>query len=256
MSTHQLEIDPVLADRLRTTLAAVADTVTVESAPVAAGPSGAPRPSRERRRRVTTAAGATLATVSLAAFAVIESGPEYIAELPPPNVIGTGEIEGVRYWMVPSFHEDACGQPMAGVEIVSAVTNQVGQEWSTGGMAYGDQVDGPLTGCSAWDETAWLADPSRVAVSWMHLGEDTEGPWAGMVAVHPEVTQLIVEADGLAVPPVATRPRPDAPDGPRYGAVGVPEDTGVVTITLEDGTGRAVAVVERDLAALRSPAAD
>jgi hypothetical protein len=123
--------------------------------------------------------------------------------------------------MVPSFREDACGQPMAGVEIVSAVTNQVGQEWSTGGMAYGDQVE-----------------------------------WAGMVAVHPEVTQLIVEADGPAVPPVATRPRPDAPDGPRYGAVGVPEDTEVVTITLEDGTGRAVAVVERDLAALRAPAAD
>lgn len=256
MTTDELDIDPVLERRLRTSLAAVAAAVTADSAPAPSAPGPESPPPGRRPRRLAAAAGLTAGTLSLAAFAYLQSGPEYVAELPPPDVLSSGEVEGVRYWLVPSFHDDVCGRPMAGVEIVSAAANQVGQEWSTGGMAYGDPREGERPGCDRWDETAWLADPSRSAVSWMRLGESDDGPWGGMAAVHPDITQLVVEVDGTPLPPIPTRPREDAPDGPRYGVVGVPEDTDVATITLLDGTGRAVAVHEERLSALGVPAAD
>jgi hypothetical protein len=249
MTTDELTVDPELDGRLRRTLQAVAATVPDAPDVVAFAPAN----RRRGRRRVLVVAGCGLAAVPLAAFMYGRLTSEYVQELPPPGVVQSGQIEGVRYWLVESFHEDVCGQPMAGVELLSDARNQVGQEWNSGGLAYGDPVD-DVAGCQTFDEDPWLADPSRAAVSWMRLGgspHDSEesGPWGGMVAVHPTVRYVTVHAEGLPEQRMPTTPLPDDPTGPRYAAVALPEDSGTVAVsaTTTDGS---VVIDEIDLSEL------
>jgi hypothetical protein len=249
MTTDELIIDPELDRRLRRTLHAVAETVE-DASDVAAF---APPTRRRRRRRVLVAAGCGLAGVPLAAFMYGRLTSEYVQELPPPGVIQSGEIDGVRYWLVESFHEDVCGQQMPGVEIVSAARNQVGSEWNTGGIAYGEPDDSS-PGCPAVDPTTWLADPTRAEVAWMRLGEEPgdrseSGPWGAMIAVHPTVRSVTVQADGRPEQRVPTTPLPDDPTGARYAVAALPEDTGRVTVSVS-AAGDVTVIDEIDLSRL------
>lgn len=243
--------DAEVAARVRAALAAVADAVPDQDG---VSPrirlqdvESAARPPR--RRRAAVAAGGGLVALALVAFANLPNGSEYVQELPPSDFIQEGSVEGVRYWLVRSFHQDACGDPMQGVELVSGASNKVAMEWSTGGMAYGEQFETPA-GCSQFDEARWLADASLVAVSWMRLGDDDDGPWGATLAVHPSASSVVVTGPGLTPVTAAALPREDAPAGPRYAAVGVPEDAGAVTVTVLDAEGRELATETRDLSVL------
>jgi hypothetical protein len=252
MTIDELTIDPELDRRLRRTLHAVAETVT--EAPDLAPPTTG---VRRKRRRVVVAAGVGIAAVPLAAFMYGRLTSEYVQQLPPPGVIQSGEMDGIRYWLVESFHEDVCGQQMDGVELLSGARNQVGQEWNSGGMAYGDPVD-DVPGCQSFDEDPWLADPSRAAVSWMRLGgspnsSDESGPWGAMIAVHPTVRYVTVQADGLPDQRVPTTSLPEDPAGPRYAATAVPEDAGRVTLSIVDAEGERVVIDDTYLARLEHP---
>src|SRR5918994_7814245 len=98
MTTDELTIDPELDRRLRRTLHAVAETVEDPPDVVAFPP-----PTRRRRRsKAVVAAGCGLAGIPLAAFMYGRLTSEYVQELPPPGVIQSGEIDGVRYWLVDS----------------------------------------------------------------------------------------------------------------------------------------------------------
>lgn len=255
MTTDEVLIDAELRGRLRRTLHAVA--ATLPESPEDAGVALSTLHARgRRRRRVLIAAGCSLAAFPLAAFMYGRLTSEYVQELPPPGVVQSGEIDGIRYWLVESFHEDMCGQDLPGVELVSATRNQVGQEWNTGGMFYGDQLD-DTSRCPTLDETAWLADPTRAAVSWMRLGGDPNdseesGPWGGMIAVHPTVRSISVQADNLPEQRVSPTPLPDDPTGPRYAAVAVPEEAGHVTVSATTA-GEVVVIEDLDLSQLGGP---
>ncbi len=124
-------------------------------------------------------------------------------------------------------------------------------------MAYGDQVDDPR-GCQTFDEEPWLADPSRAAVSWMRLGgeptdSEESGPWGGMIAVHPTVRSVTVQAEGKAEQRVSTVPLDDDPDGPRYAAVAVPEDAGRVSVSFMNAEGDPMVIDATDLSELGGP---
>ena len=257
MTTDELTVEPELESRLRRTLQAVAGTVddTPDTTPLV--PAAVPPIHGRRRRRVLAAAGIGLAAVPLAAFMYGRLTSEYVQELPPPGVVQSGEVDGVRYWLVESFHEDVCGRRMAGVELVSAEVNQVGSEWNTGGLAYGEQLD-DSPGCPTFDEGPWLADPTKAAVSWMRLGgepNDAEdsGPWGGMIAVHPTIRYVTLQVDGSAERRVPTTALDGEPDGPRYAVAALPEDAGRVTVSVV-GTGGADAVIDEvDLSELGGP---
>ena len=256
MTTDEITIDAELDRRLRRTLHAVAETVT-DGTDAGSPPPFSALTARRRRRHALVAAGCGLAAVPLAAFMYGRLSSEYVQELPPPGVIQTGEIDGLRYWLVDSFHEDVCGRRMEGVELLSDARNQVGQEWNSGGMAYGDPVD-DVPGCQTFDEDPWLADPSRAGVSWMRLGgspgdSGESGPWGAMIAVHPSVRFVTVQLEGQSARQVPTTPLPEAPAGPRYAATAVPEDAGPVTVSFLDREGELVVIDETDLARLEHP---
>ena len=258
MTHHELAVDPDLERRLTRTLHAVAETVAEPGDAPGFTPSGVPAVPGRRRRRVVLAAGAGLVAVPLAAFMYGRLGSEHVQELPPPGVVQSGEIDGIRYWLVESFHEDVCGQPMPGIELVSDARNRVGGEWNSVGVAYGEPV-GHARGCQTFDEEPWLADPSRAAVSWMRLGgEPTDaeesGPWGAMIAVHPTVRSVTVRAEGRAEQRVSTVPLDEDPDGPRYAAVAVPEDAGRVSVSFTGPGGDPMVVDATDLSELGGPA--
>jgi hypothetical protein len=222
--THQ---DDRLEEHLRTTLRAVAATVEVT-----------PVRGRSVRRTVKVAAGAVALTLGAAAFVAVRTGPEYVDRLPVENALVSGEATGTRYWLVPSFHRDACGRPMPGVEIVVESLNQRGQEWNTGGFSLGESTH-------ASDDCAPRPDPvlpppgdAVVGVS-MRLGEDDSktADWAFTAAVHPTVTSVRLTVDGVARD-LPTVPRPDDPDGARYTMtpVGVKTQTYSVTLLRADGS--------------------
>ena len=239
--------DAELAAHIRTTLNAVADVVPDERVAWPEQPEAEPRVVRPlRRRRAIVASGGGLAALAFVAFATVQTGNEYVQELPPADFLAEGTADGVRFWLVPSFHRDVCSQPMPGVELVSGATNKIGMEWNTGGLAYGDQSDA-RPGCPRFEQARWLGDPSRIAVSWTRLGVDNDGPWGATLAVHPSAASVVVAGPGLTPVTAAAVPREDALDGPRYAAVGVPEGVGVVTVTVVDAGGRELATETRDL---------
>ncbi|MDT0276765.1 hypothetical protein [Blastococcus goldschmidtiae] len=257
MTRDELTVDPDLERRLKRTLHAVAETVAEPADAPGFAPSAVPVVSHRRRRRVVLAAGASFVAVPLAAFMYGRLGSEYVQELPPPGVVQSGEIDGIRYWLVAPLHEDVCGERMPGIELLSDARNRVGGEWNSGGMAYGEPV-GDAQGCQTMDEEPWLADPSRAAVSWMRLGgeptdSEESGPWGGMIAVHPTVRSVTVQAEGQAEQRVSTVPLDDDPGGPRYAAVAVPEDAGRVTVSFTNPEGDPTVIDATDLSELGEP---
>ena len=180
MTRHLLN-DDQLDERLRLTLREVAATVTLDA------PAAAKSRPRHRRLLAAVVAGAAVAA-PLAAYGIMHIGPEYVDQIPPKGIIVEGELDGNRYWMVESFHEDACGAPMPGVEVLAERNNLVGSEWNTTGYVYGEHGPDPCV----VDTAAWLADPSRFDVGHNLLGDD----WVSVAAVHPSVTAVQVTPEG------------------------------------------------------------
>lgn len=238
------DTDAALATRLRTTLTAVAATVTADEDQLAAPVRKQPAPTRVSRRRIAVVAAGGVATLSVAAFGYAKIGPEYVTELPPPNLITAGEEDGIDFWLVPSFHPDNCGRgrDMPGVEIVLSANNTVAGEWHSTGFAYGEPDEsGANLGCTTWDQQRWLADPTRAALGATRLDGD-DSPWFEHAAVHPSVTTLVVTTPGEPVETVHTHPRADAPDGPRYAAWGLPADVTEARIELLNAAGETISI--------------
>lgn len=266
MNTDDLDllIDPDLDRRLRRTLHAVAETVTDEPSPVPARTARTDDRSRKRRRRVAALA---LAALPLVAFAYV-LGPEYVDQIPPRDAFITGEAAGERYWVVPAFHADGCGETAPGVELVTESRNNVGQEWDTGGFAYGEWTPPPPgrdlrpseergqalesdePACVDIDESAWLADPSRFAAMHGRLGADEAGPWITVLAVHPSVAEVRFSANGTTQT-VSTTPEPSRPDGPRYAVFTVAGDEVLTQWALLTAEGAEVTRGSAALAARR-----
>lgn len=132
--------DHTLDDHLRRTLAAVAATVQE-------GAVAHPAPARSRRRRrLLIGAGVTIAAIPLAAAAIVRSGPEYVDQIPPPNPIISGSLDGERYWVVDGRESPRCEGHPSGIELMAEDSNLVGQEWSTVGSVFGAPTEGD--GCA------------------------------------------------------------------------------------------------------------
>jgi hypothetical protein len=216
--------DELLSDHLRRTLHAVAVTVTDEPRPEA--PPSRRRPPRRGRRLAVAAVGLAGASgLGLVAWDRWEDGE--IRRIPTEAALMEGTAtSGGDWWLLPStaVHEVACP---AQVEFVSAASNQVGAEWNTGGVGYGEFA-GPPQGCP--DPAPWLLQPARFNLGSTTVGpsadgwaEDTDIGWFG--AFHPTVTHLRVTVPDGTASVVATAPLPDDPDGPRYAGFTTPPGT-------------------------------
>ena len=259
MSVDDLDppVEPELDARLRETLSRVAmrvgDTAPGPGASPVLIPASARRPRRRRWRLTLTVIGVALTALLLAGFAYL-FGPEYVTEQKlvqlREDALVKGGAEPNRYWLVPSFHTDACGRSMPGVELLAESDNRVGAEWSTAGIAYGEPVfptasasggNGvPSPGCVRIDERGWLNDPSRFALTTGRLGRHAaseEGDWALLVAVHPAVDTLRVATPGSSAHRVSTVPRADRPQGPRYAVIILPATATRIRIVLLDEKG-------------------
>ncbi|GIJ11964.1 hypothetical protein ACFFMR_32655 [Micromonospora andamanensis] len=232
MSNEDLDllVDPALAARLRGTLNAVAATIT-DVAPVHEAPQHVPAQpatvvgTRRGWRRRGLAIGLAAAVVPVAAFSALAIGPGDVDQIPPRDAFVTGSADDERYWLVPSFHRDACGNTFGGAELVMESNNIVGKEWNTASVAYGEAPkDGaPGSGCYVSEESQWLTDPGRVGKLSQRLGgKDQDGDWITLIAVHPTVTTLRVAEDARATRDVRTQPLPDRPGGPRYAVFTTP----------------------------------
>jgi hypothetical protein len=210
------------------------------------------------RWRLALALTALVVPLTAAGYAL---GSEYVDQLPPKNPLLSGDAHGERYWMIPGRVSDACGQPVSSVELVVEDENTVGKEWDTMGIGYGDPIiqqigtlsESPLPSggmvrqgfakrCGA-DESAWLADPTRFEVG--HIKIDNDRVY--LVGVHPSVTSIRVTTTA-GTETIATVPTPARPDGPRYTAFDVSEDSTSIVVTLLDADGRSIPGGERDLA--------
>ncbi len=204
----ELELD----QHLRRTLRAVAATVEAEA-------RATPRPRRRPRRRLMVGLGAIAVAAPLAAGAVIGFGPEYVDQIPPDNVIVAGSVDGDRYWMVESFHTDACDQPTPGVELVVEQSNIIGREWNTQGVSYGET---PASGCGQ-DVSDALADPSLSYSGGSFVGDT----FLLLYAVHPDVTAVRVTTDSATQEVEVHRL-----DGAGYAVFEVPPETTQYTVEL------------------------
>jgi hypothetical protein len=261
-------VEAELDARLRRTLSQVASTIgdapRASGAALAAGTrAAAGRPPGRRWRPKLVAIGVLLAAVPLAGFAYLQLGPEHVtkhklAQL-QQGALAAGGSEPNRYWLVASFHTDSCGRPMPGVELVAESANQVGTEWSTGGIFYGEAsfstTDGPGTGatssgCLRYDERAWLKAPSRFALGITRLAQSAapeDGDWALVAAVHPTVHGLRVTTPRRPARTISTVPRADRPNGPRYAVIVLPASATRTQLLLLDAQGDPVAGGTRNL---------
>jgi hypothetical protein len=145
--------------------------------------SAARRPPRRRRRSRLVAIGVALVALPLAGFAYLQLGPEHVTEQKllrlQEGALAAGGTKPNRYFLVASFHTDACDRPMPGVELVVESANQVGTEWSTAGVGYGEaspsttngRAADTTSGCLRYDEREWLKEPSRFALGITRLGQ-------------------------------------------------------------------------------------
>lgn len=183
--TTRPDIDHDLDQRLRRTLAAVADTVQDQATP---HPADSPR---RFRRRLIVGAGTALAAIPLAAAAVVGFGPEHVDQIPPANPIISGNVDGERYWVVDGRDIPRCEGHPSGIETIAERSNIVGREWNTFGYFFGEPTaDG---GCAPR-----VAD-SPPDYTYYSDGGQTVGDgmlWAG--ALHPDVDQVRVSLDGDA----------------------------------------------------------
>jgi len=124
-----------LDEHLRRTLTAVAATVRDDPT---AGSTPDPTPIRSRRRRrLLVGAGVAIATIPLAAAAVVRFGPEYVDQIPRPDPIISGTLDGERYWVVDGRETPRCEGSPSGVELIAEENNLVGREWNTVGYFFG-----------------------------------------------------------------------------------------------------------------------
>lgn len=213
--------DAELDAHLRRTLHAIAAGVEA-GASADEAPALVRRPRSRRRRRLAVAGVAVAGTGLVAAGALVRSGPEYVDRLPPDHVVVAGSVEGARYWMVESFHENGCGQPMPGVELVAEDSNLVGREWNTVGATYGElRADG----CTVETSQA-LADPA-VSFSGGSFVGDT---FIVLYAVHPDVTAVRLTVEGRSREVAAHRV-----DGAGYALLEIPPGTASYTVELMSG---------------------
>lgn len=213
--TNESNTEFQLDQHLRHTLQTVANTVTVEDSTMLAGsPNGRPD---HRRRRIGLIIGAVAAVpVALAAAAFIQSGPEYVDQIPRDSIIAKGEVGGSEYLLVET-RRTQCGQPAQGVELLEENENLLGSEWNTIGEQYGERVDE----CHVNTER-YLANPALFNDSGTAVGDSLVWLWA----VHPDVTAVrITTSAGIEDLPVYKV------DGAGYAMFEVPKD--VETFTAE-----------------------
>ncbi len=251
-----IDFDPVdeqLDAHLRRTLATVAATITDTTR----DPSGTSRPGR-RRRAVSIASVAAIATAALVSVAWNKFDEGEIDRIPVEAAVLSGTADGVDWWLIPSAaiegHTNPCGVPMPGVEVISDDANKPGLEWNTGGVAYGEPSGIAKYRCSAdereVDEAAWLDDPRQVSGLFTRLGDNDnpDSPWITAFAVHPSVTEIEIRADGGAPIHAPTVALPTRPSGPRYAAATLPADACNIAIQfLHHGSPITGATVTRNL---------
>jgi hypothetical protein len=255
VDNSDLTVEPELDARLRETLSRVAMTIG-DAAPNSGG-AAAPIPAsagrrRTRHRRPRMLLFGVALAVSLAGFAYVNFGPEHVTEQTLARLQNDALVDGGaapnRYWLVPAFHTDGCGQPMPGVELIAESANRVGGEWSTVGVGYGQpappttngRVGAATPGCMRYDERVWLNDPSRFTLAITRLGEHAAvdaGSWGLLAAVHPAVHALRVTTPGSPGHSVSTVPRADRPNGPRYAVIVLPAHATRAQVVLLDGQG-------------------
>jgi hypothetical protein len=211
--------DDQVEQRLRSTLRAVADTMTapdrVPGASVVPGTQHAPR--RRTHPRVGLAVGVTATALALAAAAYVRSGPEYVDDIPRDSIIVEGSVDGSEYLLVET-RRNACGRPAKGVELVEERENILGGEWNTIGEEYGERIDE----CRV-DTTGYLANPALFNDSGTEVGDSLVWLWA----VHPDVTTVRITT------PDSTTDLPVYPvDGAGYALYEVPDDVNTYTAEL------------------------
>lgn len=237
-----IDFDPVPPDveaHLRRTLQVVATSVRVPAAPAERSAEGRGRSHRRRRGRTVVAAVAV--AVSVGGLAAWNSrGPGEIERIPTEAALMSATTDGYDWWLIPAAaigHTSRCGDPMPGVEVVSADSNKPGLEWNTMGIAYGEPV-GRNIECTdptpELDEARWLSDPAQFANGATRLGDgsDETSPWVATFAVHPTVRTINLVADGVSQQPVPTFADPTQPDGPRYAAIPLAPETCSITVEL------------------------
>lgn len=230
--------DELLHDHLRRTLQAVAATVAEGDRPAPMLPQRSRR--RVRRLVVATAGLAGASGLGMVAWDRWEEGE--IRRIPTEAALMEGTASSGRWWLLPSaaLHDAACP---ASVEFVSAASNQVGDEWNTGGVVYGEPYS-PPEGAKYVPETCpdpapWLANPARfefgstsVAPSPDGGDADSDVGWFG--TFHPSVTKLRVTTPDGTTTVVRTEPLPEAPDGPRFAAFTTARREGTQVALLRD----------------------
>ena len=184
--TTRFDNDHELDQRLRRTLAAVADTVHEDPVTNQVSPS---RRSRGRRRLIV-GAGTTIVAIPLAAAAMMVGfGPEHVDQIPPADPIISGSLDGERYWVVDGRDIPQCEGHPSGIETMAEESNIVGQEWNTFGSFFGEPTaDGgcaPQVADSPPDYT-YFSDGGQM------IGDGML--WVG--ALHPDVDQVRVSLDG------------------------------------------------------------
>jgi hypothetical protein len=206
-----MKSDLELDQHLRRTLAAVADTVHEE-------PGRAPAAtSRSRRRRLLVAAGVSIAAVPLAAAAVVNFGPEYVDEIPPPDPIISGSIDGERYWVVDGRVPDRCEGSPSGIELIAEENNLVGREWNTSGAFFGEPT---VNGCAP-TQGQGLPEDSYYSDGGIVVGDGML--WMG--ELHPDVDEVRADLGSESVD-VETFEH----EGGRYYLLEVPPGTTTFTV--------------------------
>lgn len=204
--SKEANTDLQAGQHLRHVLRTVANTVTEQSTAPAGRPNGRPD---HRRRRIGLVIGAATIPVALAAGAFLQSGPEYVDQIPRESIIVEDSVGGSEYLLVET-RRTACGQPVKGVELVEESENLLGSEWNTIGEEYGERVDE----CRV-DTKRYLANPALFNDGGTEVGDSMVWIWA----VHPDVTGVrITTSAGVAVLRVHTV------DGAGYALFEVPKD--------------------------------
>lgn len=209
------DLDDELAQRLRSTFAAVAATVIDAPTTETAAPARRPR----RRRGLIAGAGVLAAAIPLAAAAVVGFGPEHVDQIPPANPIVSGTVNGERYWVVDGRESSRCTGHPSGIEIIAEESNIVGQEWKTVGYVFGQATAAGGCAPKVVDES-----PAR---TYDYDGGQTIGDgmlWAG--ALHPDIDQVRVSLDGEAPFDAETFRH----EGGTYFVVEIPPSTATFTI--------------------------
>ena len=245
------EIDPRLEAHLRRTLHEVAHTVPGVGADARSMPAAREHGARRLRWLALIAAAAVaLAAVggtvqgadsgrSDRVIAGADEGWQVIGssrvdKLPPDGVVQSGTADGVRWWLVNSFHTDGCGQPMPGLELVREDRNPVGEVWQTTGVPYGEPSSPDRPGCFV--EPA-IAEPDYMWSSVEQVGADR----LVTIGVHPSIVTLVVSVGDGEPFRVSTVVDPDRPVGPRYAAFPAPATAGLITVEGVDSDGSLVA---------------